>query len=78
MRAIWSGPIGFGLINIPVGMYGAVESSNIDLDMLDKHDNARIKYQRVNEDTGEEVAWSDIVKGYKLDGRYIVLDEEDL
>jgi DNA end-binding protein Ku len=77
MRAIWSGAIGFGLINIPVGMYGAVESSNIDLDMLDKHDNARIKYQRVNEDTGEEVAWSDIVKGYKLDGRYIVLDEED-
>jgi len=77
MRAIWSGAIGFGLINIPVGMYSAVESSNIDLDMLDKHDNAKIKYQRVNEDTGEEVAWGDIVKGYKLDGRYIVLDDED-
>lgn len=77
MRAIWSGAIGFGLINIPVGMYGAVESSNLDLDMLDKHDNAKIKYQRVNADTGDEVAWGDIVKGYSMDGRYIVLDDED-
>jgi len=77
MRAIWSGAIGFGLINIPVGMYGAVETSNLDLDMLDKHDNGKIKYQRINEETGEEVAWGDIVKGYKLDGRYIILDEED-
>ena len=77
MRAIWSGAIGFGLINIPVGMYGAVESSNLDLDMLDKHDNAKIRYQRVNEDTGEEVAWGDIVKGYKLNDKYVILEEED-
>lgn len=77
MRAIWSGAIGFGLINIPVGMYGAVESSKLDLDMLDKHDNGKIKYQRINENTGEEVAWGDIVKGYKLDDHYIILEDED-
>ena len=76
-RAIWSGAIGFGLVNIPIGMYSAVESSNLDLDMLDKHDNAHIKYQRVNADTGEEVAWGDIVKGYNLNGHYVVLDDDD-
>ena len=77
MRAIWSGAIGFGLINIPVGMYGAVESSNLDLDMLDKHDNGKIRYQRINEDTGEEVAWGDIVKGYKLNNKYVILEDDD-
>lgn len=77
MRAIWTGAIGFGLINIPVGMYSAVQSSSLDLDMLDKHDNGKIRYQRVNEDTGEEVAWGDIVKGYKLKNKYVVLDDAD-
>jgi DNA end-binding protein Ku len=77
MRAIWSGAIGFGLVNIPVKMYSATEDSNLDLDMLDKHDHARIRYARINADTGEEVAWGDIVKGYKMGSKYIVLDDED-
>ena len=77
MRAIWSGAIGFGLVNIPVKMYSAVQESSLDLDMLDKHDNANIKFQRVNAETGEEVAYGDIVKGYKLNNSYVVLDDED-
>ncbi|MBL7719134.1 MAG: Ku protein [Flavipsychrobacter sp.] len=77
MRAIWSGAIGFGLVNIPVRIFSAVQSSALDLDMLDKHDNARIRYQRVNEETGEEVAWGDIVKGYKVEDKYVVLTEDD-
>lgn len=77
MRAIWSGAIGFGLINIPIKMYSAVQSDDIDLDMLDKHDHANIRYQRVNEKTGEEVAYGDIVKGFKTDKGYVVLDDED-
>lgn len=77
MRAIWSGAIGFGLVNIPVKMFSATQDSNIDLDMLDKHDNSHIKYQRINEHTGEEVAWGDIVKGYKVGNKYVVLEEED-
>jgi len=77
MRAIWSGAIGFGLVNIPVKMFSATQDSNIDLDMLDKHDNAKIRYSRVNENTGEEVAWGDIVKGYKMGNKYVVLDEAD-
>lgn len=77
MRAIWSGAIGFGLVNIPVKLFSAIEASELSLDMLDKKDHANIKYQRVNANTGREVPWGNIVKGYKLDDRYIVLTEED-
>ena len=77
MRAIWSGAIGFGLVNIPVKLFSAIEASELSLDMLDKKDHANIKYQRINANTGKEVPWGNIVKGYKLDDRYIVLTEED-
>ena len=77
MRSIWTGAIGFGLVNIPIKMYSAVQGSELDLDMLDKKDKANIKFKRVNENTGKEVPWENIVKGYKLDDRYIVLTDED-
>src|SRR5579872_4863812 len=77
MRSIWTGSIGFGLVNIPVKLYSAVQGSELDLDMLDKKDHANIRFKRVNENTGKEVAWENIVKGYKLDDRYIVLTDED-
>ena len=54
MRPIWTGAIGFGLVNIPVKLYSATESSDIDLDMLDKKDHSHIKYLRVNEKTGKK------------------------
>lgn len=77
MRAIWTGAIGFGLVNIPVKMYSATESSTLDLDMLDKKDHANIRFQRVNEKTGKEVAWENIVRGYKYNGEYVVLSDDD-
>ncbi len=77
MRSIWTGAIGFGLVNIPVKLYSATQGSELDLDMLDKKDHANIKFKRVNEHTGKEVAWENIVKGYKLDDRYVVLTNED-
>lgn len=77
MRAVWSGSIGFGLVNIPVKLYSAVQESNLDLDMLDKKDHSRIRFQRVNEKTGKEVVWANIVKGYNLNDEYIVLDDKD-
>ena len=77
MRSIWTGAIGFGLVNIPIKMYSAVQGSELDLDMLDKKDHANIKFKRVNEHTGKEVAWENIVKGYKLDNRYVVLTDDD-
>jgi DNA end-binding protein Ku len=77
MRAIWSGSIGFGLVNIPIKLYSAIETSTLDLDMLDKKDHANIKFQRVNANTGKEVPWKSIVRGYNLDGKYVVLDDKD-
>lgn len=77
MRAIWTGSIGFGLVNIPVKMYSAVESSSLDLDMLDRKDHSNIKFKRVNESTGKEVAWENIVKGYMVNEKYVVLDKTD-
>lgn len=77
MRAIWNGAIGFGLVNIPVKLYSATETSALDLDMLDKKDFSNIRFKRVNKKTGKEVAWENIVKGYKMEDRYIVLDPED-
>jgi DNA end-binding protein Ku len=77
MRAIWSGAIGFGLVNIPVKIFSAIQESNLDLDMLDKKDHSNIKFQRVNETTGKVVEWGNIVKGYKYNDDYVVLGEED-
>ncbi|MBS1665158.1 MAG: Ku protein [Bacteroidetes bacterium] len=77
MRSIWTGAIGFGLVNIPIKMYSAVQDSTLDLDMLDKKDHANIHFKRVNENTGKEVAWENIIKGYKLNDQYVVLTDED-
>lgn len=77
MRSIWNGSISFGLINIPIKLYSGSEERKLDLDMLDSKDHARIRYKRVNENTGEEVEYKDIVKGYKQDDRYIILEKED-
>ena len=77
MRAIWSGAIGFGLVNIPVKLFSAIQQSELDLDMLDKKDHSNIKFQRINATTGKEVAWENIVRGYKMDDRYVVLSDED-
>ena len=77
MRAIWNGAIGFGLVNIPIKLYSATEESNLDLDMLDKDDLSNINFKRVNANTGKEVKWENIVKGYKLEDRYVVLTQED-
>ncbi len=77
MRSIWNGSISFGLVSIPIKMYSASEEGRLELDMLDIHDNARIRYKRVNEDTGKEVEWKDIVKGFKKDDAYVILEDDD-
>lgn len=77
MRSIWNGSISFGLVSIPIKMYSASEDRRLDLDMLDVHDNARILYKRVNENTGKEVEWKDIVKGFKKEEAYVVLTDDD-
>src|SRR5436853_7644628 len=77
MRSIWTGAIGFGLVNIPIKLYRATESRSLDLDMLDKKDHSNIKFMRVNANTGKEVKWENIVKGYMYNSKYVVLDDKD-
>ena len=77
MKAIWTGSIGFGLVNIPIKLFTATESSSLDFDMLDKKDLSNIRFKRVNENTHKEVEYANIVKGYMLDGKYVVLDDTD-
>jgi DNA end-binding protein Ku len=78
MRPLWTGSIGFGLVNIPVKLYSAVKESDVALDMVDKKDHAKIHYQRINENTGKEVEWENIAYGYKYDhDRYVVLEDSD-
>lgn len=77
MRSIWKGSIGFGLVNIPVKLYSGVQNSNLDLDMLDARDHAKIKFQRVNADTLKEVPYEKIVRGYLLKDNYVILDAHD-
>lgn len=78
-RAIWKGAISFGLVHIPVELYPAESSSGLDLDLLDRRDFAPVGYKRYNKETGKEIGWNDIVKGYEYEkGQYVVLSEEDL
>lgn len=77
-RPIWNGTISFGLLNIPVQLMSGERHVDLHFRMLDSRDNARIRYERVNEETGEEVPWKEIVKAFEYDkGNYVVLDKED-
>jgi DNA end-binding protein Ku len=78
MRAIWSGAISFGLINIPVRLFSAVKDSSLNLDMLDSRDHSNIKFKRVNEKTGREVPYDNITRGYLVNDHYVIVDKEDL
>ena len=77
MRPIWTGSISFGLINIPVKVYSAIQDSSLSMNMLDKRDKSNIKFKRINATTGKEVDNKDIVKGYKVDDDYVVLEDKD-
>jgi len=78
-RAIWSGAISFGLVNIPVKLYSAVSRKTVRFHQLDSKDNSRIQQKRVNPNTGEEVPYEQLVKGYELSpDRYVVIRPEEL
>lgn len=77
-RPIWSGSISFGLLNIPVILHSAENKTDLKFHLLDSRDKSRVKYVRINEETGEEVPWGEIVKGYNYDdGKYVLLDDKD-
>ena len=78
-RAIWSGSVSFGLVNVPVGLYSATEDHDVHFHQFEKGTSSRIRNERVNEDTGDEVDYKDIVKGAEIsDGEYVMLTQEEL
>jgi DNA end-binding protein Ku len=78
-RAIWSGTISFGLLNVPVKLYSAVSRKTIRFNELREDDGARIRHKRVAETDGEEVPYEKIVKGYEIaPDRFVVLTREEL
>jgi DNA end-binding protein Ku len=77
-RVLWKGAITFGLVNIPVGLHSAVKHNALDFTLLDRRNFAPVGYRRVNKETGREVDWDQIVKGYEYEkGSYVALSEED-
>ena len=79
MRAIWKGAVSFGLVNVPVRLYSATENHDVQFRQVHEKDGGRIKYQRVCSIDGEQVAYSDIAKGYETpEGQMVVLTDADL
>ncbi len=77
MRSIWSGSLGFGLVTIPVKLYSAVQDSSPGLNLVDRKDHSHIRYKRVNENTGKEVDWQNIVKAFHYDGKDVVITDQE-
>lgn len=77
-RSIWKGAISFGLITIPIKVYGATEEKDISFRQIHPADGGRIKYKRVCEKCGEEIPFAEIAKGYETpDGRMAILEKSD-
>ena len=77
-RPIWKGAVSFGLVHIPVVLSSAENRNDFDLTMLDRRNMKPVGFKRYNKETGKEVGWNDIVKGYEYEkGRYVVLTDAD-
>ena len=78
-RATWSGFLSFGLVSVPVGLYTATADQTIHFNQLHKGTSNRIRYKKVDEETGEELSGEDIVNGYPLGGgEYVVVTREEM
>ncbi len=77
-RAVWTGSISFGLVQIPVRLYAREQPNDLAFHQIDRRDHAPIGYERVNKETGKPVAWSDIARGYEIQkGRIVIMADED-
>jgi DNA end-binding protein Ku len=77
-RSVWKGSITFGLVSIPVELFPAEERKGFKFSMLDKRDFSPVGYKRYSKQTGKDVEWNDIVKGYEYEKeQYVVLSDED-
>jgi DNA end-binding protein Ku len=78
-RAIWSGAISFGLVNIPVKLYSAVSRKTVRFHQIDAESGQRIRQQRVNPESGDEIPYEQIVKGYEISpDKYVTITPEEL
>ena len=78
MKSIWKGAIAFGLVNIPVSLHSTEENKDLKFNLIDSRDENRIKYQRINENTGKEVPWDKIAKAFEFDdGSYVLMTDAD-
>jgi len=78
-RAIWSGAISFGLVNVPIKMYSATSPKAVRFHQISSKTGARIRQKRVDPSTGEEVPFEEIVKGYEISpDRYVLIDPDEL
>jgi DNA end-binding protein Ku len=78
-RAIWTGSISFGLLNVPVKLYSAVSKKSVSFRELRESDSSRVRHKRVAEADGEEVDYNDIVKGYEIaPDQYVVITKDEL
>jgi DNA end-binding protein Ku len=78
-RSIWSGFLSFGLVSIPVRLYSATQEHEVDFHHFERGTSDRIRYKRVNERTGDEVEYDDIVKGHEVSGgEYVIVEKDEL
>ncbi|MBV8955746.1 MAG: Ku protein [Solirubrobacterales bacterium] len=78
-RAIWSGAISFGLVNVPVKLFSATSPKTVRFHQLSSKTGARIRQKRVDSSTGDEVPFEEIVKGYEITpDRYVMIEPEEL
>src|ERR1700704_1628903 len=77
-RSIWKGAVTFGLVSIPVELFPAEDRKEFKFSMLDKRDFSPVGYKRYSKQSGKEVEWANIVKGYEYQkDQYVVLSDED-
>src|SRR4029450_11980598 len=77
-RAIWKGSLAFGLVNIPIELFGAVRDHRPRFRLLHAKDESPVRYERVCESDGKPVAWEDLVKGFEYEkGHFVVLTRDD-
>jgi DNA end-binding protein Ku len=78
-RTIWTGALSFGLVNVPVGLYSATEDKSVRFNQFQAGTSDRVRNKRINERTGDEVEYSQIVKGYDLGaGEYVIVTPEEI
>jgi DNA end-binding protein Ku len=76
-RSIWTGSISFGLVNLPISLYSAIDPKEVHFNLLHESDGGRIHQKRVCDKDGEEVPWEEVAKGYAISKRKMVMVTTD-